>query len=101
MTTAPVPVSLPAVANQPEPRAWLNEHALTAFLNEVRGERAAEVERISQHVELSLTELLNREDQLIGRLAEDELREVEGSAGNLKQAGDRHSALMARREKRR
>jgi hypothetical protein len=79
----------------------LNEHALSGFLNEVRSERAAEVERISQHVELSLTELLNREDQLIGRLAEDAQRGVEGAAGNLKQAEDRHEALMARRERRR
>jgi len=101
MSPAPAPASLPAVAHAPEPRAWLNDHALTAFLDEVRQERAAEVERVSQHVELSLTELLNREDQSIGRLAEDAQRGVEGAAGNLKQAEDRHSALMARREKRR
>jgi hypothetical protein len=101
MTPAPTPASLPAVAHAPEPRAWLNEHALSGFLNEVRNERAAEVERISQHVELSLTELLNREDQLIGRLAEDAQRGVEGAGGNLKQAEDRHAALMARPERRR
>ena len=101
MTRAPVPATLPSIAHEPEPRAWLNEHALTGFLNEVLSERAAEVERISQHVELSLTELLNREDQLIGRLAEDAQRGVEGAAGNLKQAEDRHAALMARRERRR
>jgi hypothetical protein len=101
MSSAPVPANLPAVAQAPEPRAWLNEHVLTAFLDEVRQERAAEVERVSQHVELSLTELLNREDQLIGRLAQEAERGVEGSAGNLKQAEDRHFALMARRAKRR
>jgi superfamily II DNA or RNA helicase len=101
MTRASAPLSLPGVVHKPEPLAWLNEHALTAFLDEVRAERAAEVERIFQHVELSLTELLNREDQLIGRLAEDAQRGIEGAAGNLKQAEDRHSALMARRERRR
>jgi hypothetical protein len=70
-------------------------------LEEIRAERIAEVERIAQHVELSLTALLDKEDLLIGRLAEDVERGVEGSAGNLKQAEDRHAALMARRERRR
>jgi len=81
MTRASAPLSLPGVVHKPKPIAWLNEHALTTFLNEVRAERAAEVERILQHVELSLTELLNREYQLIGRLAEDAQRGIEGAAG--------------------
>ena len=33
MTRAPVPATLPSIAHEPEPRAWLNEHALTGFLN--------------------------------------------------------------------
>ena len=101
LTAAPVPPELPAVAQAPEPRGWLNDHALTPFLEEIRAERVAEIERIARHVELSLTALLEKEDQLIGRLAEDVDRGVEGAPGNLKQAEDRHAALMARRERRR
>ncbi len=101
LTPAATPSPLPAMAEAPEPRAWLNDQALTPFLEEVRAERVAEVERIAQHVELSLTELLNREDQNIGRFAEEAERGVEGAAGNLKQAEDRHAALLARRQRRR
>jgi hypothetical protein len=89
------------VAHLPEARDWLTQEALTPFLDEVKKERVAEVERIAAHVELSLTELLEREDGLIGRLAEEAERGVEGAAGNLKQAEDRHARLMTRRERRR
>lgn len=67
LTPAPAPDSLPKVANLPEASAWLNQHALFAFLEETRNERLAEIERIANHVELSLTELLQRADQEIGR----------------------------------
>ena len=105
--------TLPPVAHLPEARDWLTQEALTPFLDEVRQERVAEVDRIAAHVELSLTELLEREDRLIGRLAEEAERGVEGlpaasraaaqagAAGILKQAEDRHAALMTRRERRR
>jgi hypothetical protein len=62
LTPAPLPADLPAVAEQPEPTAWLHEHALRPFLDEVRTERLAEVERIASHVELSLTELLQHQE---------------------------------------
>ena len=48
------------VATLPEATAWLNEKALVPFIDEVRAERLAEVERIGEHVELSLTEVLQR-----------------------------------------
>ncbi|MGD0075459.1 MAG: helicase-related protein, partial [Candidatus Binataceae bacterium] len=101
LNPAQAPEALPAIAGLAEPRGWLNEHALTPFLEEIRTERVAEVERIRRHVELSLTELIEKEDRLIGRFAEEAERSVEGAAGNLKQAEDRHAALMARRERRR
>ena len=47
---------LPPVATLPEATAWLNENALVPFIEEVRAERLAEVERIGEHVEFSLTE---------------------------------------------
>jgi superfamily II DNA or RNA helicase len=95
------PAWLPPAAHPPEARDWLTQQLLNPFLEEVREERVAEVDRIAAHVELSLTELLEREDRLIGRLAEDAERGVEGAAGNLKQAEERHAALMTRRDRRR
>jgi len=91
----------PDLAGAPEPTAWLHENALLPFLEEVRKDRVAEVERIAAHIEMSLTELIAKEDDLIGRLAEQVERGVEGAAGNLKQAEDRHSQLLHRRDARR
>jgi superfamily II DNA or RNA helicase len=98
---APAPHPLPPVAAEPEAFAWLHAEALQAFLAEVEGERVAELDRIAAHVELSLTELIDREDRLIGRLVEDRDRNVEGAAGNLAQAEERQSVLLRRRDRRR
>ncbi|MDO8586444.1 MAG: helicase-related protein [Armatimonadota bacterium] len=81
--------------------AWLRERALTPFLEEVRQERVAEVERIAEHVELSLGELIQREDELIGRFSEAAERGDDGAAGNLKQAEDRQTDVIHRRDRRR
>ena len=71
------------------------------FIDEVRMERLAEVDRVAEHVELSLTEVLQRIDDEIGR-ANDELeQEVTGAEGCLAQAEARHAEVLARRERRR
>jgi Domain of unknown function (DUF3883) len=101
LNPAPTPQNPPEVAQLPEPRAWLNDHALMPFLEEVRKDRVAEIERIARHIELSLTELIYREDQRIARLQEDVDRGIEGAAGNLRQAELRHDELTQRRERRR
>jgi hypothetical protein len=101
VTAAPTPQKPPEVAQMPEPRSWLNDHALMPFLEEVCKDRVAEIERIARHVNLSLTELIYREDQRIARLQEDVDRGVEGAAGNLRQAETRHEELTQRRERRR
>ena len=101
LVPAPKPADLPAVANLAEPTGWLHEHALRPFLEEIRSGRMAEVDRVRAHVEFSLTELIAREDEKIGKWAELAERGVEGAAGNLKQAEDRHAELLARRERRR
>lgn len=98
---APVPQPLPAIATSHDAQNWLHQEALTPFLEEVRAERLDEVDRVRMHVELSLQELLEKEDRLIGRFAEEAERGVEGAAGSLKLAEDRHAVLLARREKRR
>ncbi|MEW6542162.1 MAG: helicase-related protein [Nitrospirota bacterium] len=91
----------PAVATVPEATAWLNEQALTPFLEETRKDRLAEVERIAQHVELSLTELLQRADDEIGKAQEAVNRGEQGAEGRLAQAEARHAELLQRRERRR
>jgi superfamily II DNA or RNA helicase len=98
---APEPDTLPAVAMAPEPSAWLHEHALKPFIEETRSERLAEVERIAEHVELSLTELLQRADEEIGKAAADAEQKKPGAEGRLAQAENRHGDLLARRERRR
>lgn len=80
---------------------WLHEYALDPFLAEVRAERADEVERIAAHVELSLTELLQKADEEIGRAADDVEQGAQGAEGRLAQAENRHAELHARRERRR
>lgn len=93
--------TLPPVAYAPESDQWLNEKAFMPFLQEVRSERLSEVERIATHVELSLTELLQKADEEIGRAATEVEQKVQGAAGRLAQAETRHGELLARREKRR
>ena len=101
LSPTPAPENLPAIASLPEATSWLNEQALTPFIDEVRTERLAEIDRVAEHVELSLTEVLQRIDDEIGR-ANDELEhEVTGAEGRLAQAEARHAEVLARRERRR
>ena len=101
LSPAPVPDRLPAIAHRPEPVSWLQEHVLVPFLDATRAERLAEVERVADHVELSLTELLQRTDEEIGRAAGDVDEGRQGAEGRLAMAEARHAELLARRERRR
>ena len=101
LTPASAPDDLPAAASLPEATGWLHEHALVPFIEEVRAERQEEVDRIAEHVELSLTEVLQRIDQEIGRAAEDLDKQITGAEGRLAQAEARHDEAIARRERRR
>ena len=98
---ASAPDDLPTTASLPEAAGWLHEHALVPFIEEARSERLGEVDRIAGHVKLSLTEVLQRIDQEIGRASEDLDRQVTGAEGRLAQAEARHDEAMARRERRR
>ena len=95
------PDPLPPVAGAPEASAWLNEQALVPLLEETRAERLAEIERIAMHVELSLTELIQRADEEIGKAAADVEQKAPGAEGRLAQAEARHAELSHRRERRR
>jgi superfamily II DNA or RNA helicase len=80
---------------------WLQEQVLMPFLEETRADRQAEIERVAAHVELSLTELLQRTDQEIGRAQEAVDRGEQGAEGRLAQAESRHGELLHRRDRRR
>jgi superfamily II DNA or RNA helicase len=95
-----LPSPLPDIASSPEAMAFLQEAALTPFLSEIKAEREDEVERIRRHVEVSLTELIARADLDIGRANEEKDCGVEGAAGRLAQAEQRHDELLRRRERR-
>ena len=97
----PPPDSLPSAATLPEQSSWLHKQVLAPFRNEVREERCAEVDRIAEHVELSLTEVLQRIDIEIGRAHEDKENGVAGAEGRLAQAEARHDEVSARRTRRR
>ena len=101
LTPAVNPDGLPGVASLPEATSWLNEHALTPFIAGVRAERLGEIDRVAEHVELSLTEVLHRIDQEIGRASEDLANQVAGAEGRLSQAENRHAEATARRQRRR
>ena len=100
-TPAEPPDPLPAVAHLPEASAWLHQHGLQPFLDEVRKERLTEVDRIADHVELSLTELLSKADEEIGRAAAEVEKTAQGSEGRMAMAETRHTELLARRDRRR
>ena len=101
LTPTNIPSSLPTVAALPEDTNFLYQQALTPFLNKVRMERVAEIERISEHVEISLTEVLNQLDQEIGRASNEIVEQVVGAQGRLAMAETRYDEANARRERRR
>jgi superfamily II DNA or RNA helicase len=100
-TPADRPETVPPIANSSELVGWLNENCLAPFLADVRADRLGEIDRIAAHVELSLTELLQKADDEIGRAAAETEQNVGGSEGRLAQAEERHAKLLARREQRR
>jgi superfamily II DNA or RNA helicase len=93
--------TLPAIAAAAEQTEFLNTQALRPFLDEIKAERVAEVDRVAQHIELSLRELLQRADEEIGRASLDKDAGLQGAEGRLAQAETRHAELHARLERRR
>ncbi|MYA87921.1 MAG: DUF3883 domain-containing protein, partial [Boseongicola sp. SB0662_bin_57] len=101
LVPAAAPDVLPGAASVPQAMGWLTETVLTPFLAEIRSERSAEVERVAEHVELSLTEVLHRIDLEIGRAGEEAEKRSPGAEGRLAQAEARHADALARRDRRR
>jgi hypothetical protein len=93
--------ALPAIADAPEAMEWLQSNLFAPFLEEVRAERLSEVARIEAHVELSLTELLQKADEEIGRVALEIDQRIAGAEGRAALAQARHAELLKRRDRRR
>ena len=100
LTLADRPAELPSVASHPEATEWLYQQVFNLFLDEVKEERIPEVDRIAEHVELSLTAVLGRVDLEIGRAQEEIDKQVVGAEGRRAQAENRHSEVLNRRERR-
>jgi superfamily II DNA or RNA helicase len=98
LTPGAAPAPLPALAYTPVPEGWLHETVLQPFLEEVRNDRVAELDRVAAHIRLSLTELLQKADEGIGRFADALDRGEEGAKGLLAAAEARHADLLHRRE---
>ena len=101
LTPTDAPPSLPSTALLPEETTWLNEQVLMPFIDEVRTERRKEVELVANHVEIALTEVLQRIDGEIGKVNEEKERGVTGAEGRLAQAEARHAEELDRRAQRR
>lgn len=104
----PVPNGIKPPNNSQAPELHQVEQALVTerlndFLAEVRTEREQEIQTVSRHVEISLKELIDRQNI---RLAELLIRQENGDEdpllpANLKRETDRLDELMARRDRRR
>jgi superfamily II DNA or RNA helicase len=96
-----LPNPLPDVAFLPSAEHWLHDTELIPFLEQVKAERSEETARVSAHIEISLTELIQKADEMLGRFADASDRGEEGAKGLLAQAESRHEDLLHRRERRR
>ena len=101
MTPCGSPETLPSAAILAEPSAWLNENAFRPFIDEVRETVCSEVDRIAEHIDIALTEVLQRADEELGRATEDVNNGRPGAEGRLAQAEARHDEVRDRRDRRR
>lgn len=82
---------------------FLVSEALTPFLEEVRKDRLREIDIISNHLEISLDELIKRQNLRLASLIEQQSSDGDAPlvAANLKQVEDRLDELNERLERRR
>jgi hypothetical protein len=89
--------------DRPALEQTLVEQALNPFLAEVAAERRRQTETIARHVEISLNEMIHRQNLKLAELVEQQEHgdNSPGTAGNIKQAEDRLDELNGRLERRR
>jgi hypothetical protein len=104
LVPAPKETAVPEVpgADRQQLEHFLVEEALTPFLAETAAGRAKEVETVKKHLDLSLNELIHRQNLRIAEFYEAHEKGDPGQlyAANLKQAEDRVEELTARLENR-
>jgi superfamily II DNA or RNA helicase len=106
LSVAPPTAQVPASSNLPDRTAaeqFLIQTALNPMLAEVTAQRTRETQTITRHIEISLNELINRQQVRLGDLAEMQERgdTSQPLAANIKQTEDRIDELNARLEHRR
>jgi superfamily II DNA or RNA helicase len=101
LQVATLPADIPSIAYSGDGLSFLHSGALKEFLAEVQRERVAELDRVAKHIEVSLTELISKEDEKLGRYEQDRTRGVEGAAGLVAQTMARMRELEDRRDRRR
>jgi hypothetical protein len=81
----------------------LLDKAFQPFLEDIQAQRTKEIETIERHMEISLTELIARQNLVLGELTEKQQQGITSQpiAANIKQAGDRLDDLIERQERRR
>jgi hypothetical protein len=106
LALAPKGTAVPGGEDLPDRQATeqvLIEQALGSLLTEVATERARETETVVKHVEISLNELIHRQNLRLGDLVQQQ-EQGETSpllAANLRQAENRVDELVGRLERRR
>lgn len=96
----------PTLAGLPDRDAveiHLVQHALNPFLTEVADQRTKENGTVSKHIEISLQELINRQQIALAELLNRRVggENIPGLEGNIKQAEDHLDELNARLDRRR
>jgi superfamily II DNA or RNA helicase len=100
---SPHQVPVERLPGRPEVERYLVERVLLPFLAEVTAERHRENKIVGEHVELSLQEIINRQQLSMAELVtkQEAGDPTPGLAGNVKQAEDTLEELNARLESRR
>ncbi|MBW1928066.1 MAG: DUF3883 domain-containing protein [Deltaproteobacteria bacterium] len=106
LTLAPNGTAVPEGDGLPDRQATeqvLMEKALNPFLSHVAAEREREIEIISRHVEISLNELIHRQNLKMAELLEQQQQDDKSPllAANIKKIEDRIDELNGRLERRR
>jgi len=105
LTVAPKGAAAPSadgLPTRPQREQALTEECLLGFLAEVAAERKRETETIRRHIEISLNELIHRQNLTLARLVEQQQAGDRSPqlAGNVAQCEMRIDELNARREQR-
>ncbi len=100
--TGAAPPTGAALPDRPAVETFLLERALSPFLDEITAERMRENETVRRHVEISLNELIGRQNEKLAELVgqQEGGDTTPGLAGNVKQASDHLEELNGRLERR-